>query len=463
LDAGVADVDELFEDAMAAADQLPAPRRRQFDIAATSIQLYRARLGHELEDALRAARTVLSGNWDRAVSQDVRALTLGSLGVAEYWTGDVHSALHHFQEAAGLARECENDYLLFGAQAWGSAAALRTDQLEEARQRAFAALDIAELRGWTNVAAAAVASLTLGSLAVLGDDAATATDFIARAKAALVVPDEPLLALWLALLEAELVAARNPLTALDTIRAARGAAGDPLPGFVRVAAALAEAELLMALGESAQARRLLVDVASHEDASDPAVGLARIELASGAPEAAIRAVATFLADERDAVAPTARVDAWALDAIARDELRDEDGALRALERALDLAEPRGFVRPLIRNGAPVRSLLRRHIRRGTAHRALAGDLLAALDGNGAGERQSNGPLLEPLTERELAVLRFLPTMMSNTEIASEMFVSVNTVKTHLKHVYRKLDVADRRDAVRRGRELRLLNPGFTEH
>ena len=90
-------------------------------------------------------------------------------------------------------------------------------------------------------------------------------------------------------------------------------------------------------------------------------------------------------------------------------------------------------------------------------------MLAALDGNGGAPGQPSRPLLEPLTERELAVLRFLPTMMSNGEIASEMFVSVNTVKTHLKHVYRKLDVTDRREAVRRGRELHLLNPGLAEH
>jgi LuxR family transcriptional regulator, maltose regulon positive regulatory protein len=463
LDAGVADVGELVDDAVAAADQLRGARRQHFDIAATSTQLYRARFGGELEDALRAARTVLSGNWDRAVSQDVRALTLGSLGVAEYWTGDVHSALQHLQEAAGLARERENDYLLFGALAWGSVAALRADQVDEARVRAFAALDIAELRGWTQTAAAAAACMTLSVLALLGNDPLAATAFMTRAKAALVAPEEPLLALSLALVESALIAPRNPLTALDRLRAARAEAGDRLPGFLRVGTAIVESELLIALGESAHARRLLVDVDSDEDASDAALGLARIELANGAPEAAIRAIATFLADERESVAPAARVDAWALDAIARDELRDEDGALRALERALDVAEPRGYVWPIARNGAPVRSLLRRIIRRGTAHRALAGEVLDALDGNGASERQSNGPLLEPLTERELAVLRFLPTMMSNTEIASEMFVSVNTVKTHLKHVYRKLDVADRRDAVRRGRELRLLNPGFTEH
>ena len=56
------------------------------------------------------------------------------------------------------------------------------------------------------------------------------------------------------------------------------------------------------------------------------------------------------------------------------------------------------------------------------------------------------------------MLRFLPTMMSNGEIAAELFVSVNTVKTHLKSIYRKLDVPDRREAVRRARELELLAP-----
>jgi LuxR family maltose regulon positive regulatory protein len=251
------------------------------------------------------------------------------------------------------------------------------------------------------------------------------------------------------------------LTALDVLRAAARAA-EPLPRFYRVTTTVQEADLLLTLGEPSRARRLLLDLDATENASDAAIGLARLELASGAPEAAIRAIATFLADAREALRPGARVDAWVLDAIARDELRDEDGALRALERALDLAEPRGLLWPIARVGAPVRSLLRRQIRRGTAHRALADEILEALDRNGAGNGHTGRPLLEPLTVRELAVLRFLPTMMSNAEIAAEMFVSVNTVKTHLKHVYRKLDVADRRDAVLRGRALRLLNPGFLE-
>jgi len=107
----------------------------------------------------------------------------------------------------------------------------------------------------------------------------------------------------------------------------------------------------------------------------------------------------------------------------------------------------------------MRSLLRRRAAVGTRHRALLDDLLATLDRRAPTERAAAAPLLEPLSERELTVLRYLPTMMSNADIAAEMFVSVNTVKTHLKHVYRKLDVTDRRDCVRRGRELRLLSPG----
>jgi LuxR family maltose regulon positive regulatory protein len=65
-------------------------------------------------------------------------------------------------------------------------------------------------------------------------------------------------------------------------------------------------------------------------------------------------------------------------------------------------------------------------------------------------------LLEPLSRREGEVLRYLPTMMSNADIAAELFVSVNTVKTHVKSIYRKLDATRRPDAVRRARQLHLL-------
>jgi LuxR family transcriptional regulator, maltose regulon positive regulatory protein len=249
------------------------------------------------------------------------------------------------------------------------------------------------------------------------------------------------------------------VTALDLLRGAQS--DGKQPAWLRVAANMLEAELWLGLGEPARARKALATIDSTEK-SDFGVGIAQLELALGDPEAALRAIAGFFADEHDAVLPVARTEAWAIDAIARDAIHDEPGALRAIERALDLAEPRGFTSPILRHGAPVRSLLRRRIAAGTAHRAFAGDLLSVLEQEPTPRAANGSPLLEPLSERELTVLRFLPTMMSNAEIAAEMFVSVNTVKTHLKHIYRKLDVSDRRDAVRRGRELRLLSPGLAD-
>jgi LuxR family maltose regulon positive regulatory protein len=79
-----------------------------------------------------------------------------------------------------------------------------------------------------------------------------------------------------------------------------------------------------------------------------------------------------------------------------------------------------------------------------------------LDGRDGADAAAPVELLEPLSERETEVLRYLPTIMSNADIAGELFVSVNTVKTHLKSIYRKLDTSNRRETVERARDLRLI-------
>jgi LuxR family transcriptional regulator, maltose regulon positive regulatory protein len=449
---------ELLDRANALAADLPGPRRRRFAVSSSATRLYRARLRGDLEEAIRAARVVLDEHWDREVAVEVRALTLANLGIAELLHGELRPAQERLQQAAGLALECGNDYVLFMAESYGAAADAREGRVEEARARAHTAIQLAERRGWTRLAHAAVAFSTLAAVHLWRGDLDAAEPLAARAAETLEHAMEPLLRPAVAQVRARLLLLRGePLTALDVLIAAN--AGESLSPFLSVTAGLLEAELWIGLGEPARARRRLAEVDAGE-ASDAAIGLARLELASGDPGGALRAVATFLADEREPMLPFSRTEAWAIDAIARDAVHDEDGALRALERALDLAEPRGYAGILARYGAPVRSLLRRRVKRGTAHRALAAQLLSTMDRGSASDRAASPSLLEPLSDRELAVLRFLPTMMSNAEIASEMFVSVNTVKTHLRHVYRKLDVADRRDCIRRARELRLLSPGL---
>jgi len=386
-------------------------------------------------------------------------LTLTSLGVAEFVADDVEAAGEHLRQGAGLAGQCGNEYVLLVAEACNAAVALREGRAETSEARAMMAVELAERRGWTATTAAGQAYLCLAALRDWTGDLTAAREFLDRASVAAAGSPDRLLQAWIALMRGKLLMlGGRPLDALDALGTI-GSLFDHPPVHVAVPALLWEADAWLALGEPERSRAAL-DVPAADGVPDAALARARLELAEGEPDSALRELDVFRRADRAPFMPFALCQALAIEALARDALRDEAAALLALERCFDVAEPRGQGGVLLSYGASMRSLLRRAIARGTSHRALADELLATLDresGSGGGEIR---PLLEPLSGRELAVLRFLPTMLSNAEIASEMFVSPNTVKTHLKHVYRKLDVADRRQAVRRGRELRLLSPGL---
>ena len=461
LEAGeIERADELLVRAYELADQLPPERRRRFTVTCTATALYRARLEGDVAEALSAAHLALDERWDRSVAVEVRALTLANLGIAEFWANDHEHALDNLHAAAGLALEYGNDFVLFIAESYLAAVDARQGRLSDARGHARTAIQLGERRGWAELPHMAIAYVALATVHLWWNELPEAERASELARDALGRSPEPMLPPVVAQIRARIHALRgDPVTALEVLRG--GGSDRTLPPWLSVTNAMIEADLWLGLGEPARARGSLEAIGSI-DVSDPAIPLARLELALGEPNEALRAIAGFLADGREPVMPTSRTEAWAIDAIARDAIHDEPGALRAIERALDLAEPRGYSNPIVRHGAPVRSLLRRRIAKGTAHRAFAGELLAMLEQEPAARHSNGDPLLEPLSDRELAVLRFLPTMMSNAEIAGEMFVSVNTVKTHLKHIYRKLDVSERRDAVRRGRDLHLLSPGLTD-
>lgn len=151
------------------------------------------------------------------------------------------------------------------------------------------------------------------------------------------------------------------------------------------------------------------------------------------------------------------VQAFLLEAIARDALGDLAATASAVERALDIAELDGAMLPFLLHPAP--GLLSRHARHGTAHAALISrilDLLASKQPRSA----PNDPagLHEPLSDSETRILRYLPTNISAPEIAGELTLSVNTVRTHIRHMYEKLGAHGRTDAVERARALGLLAP-----
>ncbi len=144
-----------------------------------------------------------------------------------------------------------------------------------------------------------------------------------------------------------------------------------------------------------------------------------------------------------------------VEAVVREEAGQGANAERALERALGLAERDRVLLPFLVD--PVPELLERYASRDTAHAELISEIFELRTGlQSAGTDRASEPLPEPLTESELRILRLLATDLSKREIGNELYVSVNTVKTHVKHLYAKLDVRSRRQAVERARALGLL-------
>jgi LuxR family maltose regulon positive regulatory protein len=143
-----------------------------------------------------------------------------------------------------------------------------------------------------------------------------------------------------------------------------------------------------------------------------------------------------------------------LQALAHRTRGDLPAAHAALHRAVTLSESEGWVRVFVDEGPPLASLLRAVAKQGVAPTQVR-RLLAACDGT---ERTPGGQgLVEPLSEREQDVLRLLGTDLDGPDIARRLFVSLNTLRTHTKHIYAKLGVNNRRAAVRRADELDLLS------
>ena len=174
------------------------------------------------------------------------------------------------------------------------------------------------------------------------------------------------------------------------------------------------------------------------------------------PRAAMTALAPVLDGSAPLVWPAWLAQAFLLEAIARDTLGDAATANRALERALDLAEPDGALLWFLLH--PVPGLLARHARQGTAHAALIAEILSLLAGRKPAQPAGPQPPLEPLSSSEIRVLRYLPTNLTMPEIAGELYVSHNTVRTHMRHLYAKLGSHRRAEAVARARDLGLLAP-----
>ena len=205
------------------------------------------------------------------------------------------------------------------------------------------------------------------------------------------------------------------------------------------------------LGRPGEARAVLAAV-DDERASSGEIRNARavICLAEGNPAGALGALADVLDGTAPVIGYVTIVETHLLAGLAHRELGDQRAANQAAERALGLAEPDRLVLPFAMTGS--RALLEALPRHETAHAALLADILDVLHGSSpAAKDQSTLPQAEELSPSELKVLRYLPTNLSRPEIASELSVSVNTVNTHVRSIYAKLQARDRSSALQRAR------------
>jgi LuxR family maltose regulon positive regulatory protein len=202
------------------------------------------------------------------------------------------------------------------------------------------------------------------------------------------------------------------------------------------------------------------------------ITLTRVLIAQDRQEEALKLLDRLLAAAEVGGRKGHAVEILVLQALALWARNDTPAALATLRHALALAEPEDYVRLFADEGAPMATLLKQVLKTrsnqpsGAKHGVsprYAGKLLAALDrgvvplSKGAAfVRETAGPLAELLSERELEVLRLLASGISNREIAVKLFVSLDTVKSHLKHIYAKLDVRNRAQAVSRAKELDLV-------
>jgi len=449
------------------AETTPPDRQRRLRVAIASLKLSLARRRGHLAGVIEQTRFLTSpvtgqSDEDIALGSDLRAVALMNLGTLEAWSLALEDAERHLQEGAALARDIGRPYLEVGCLAQlGFASKIRP--FTTTRRRCLEAVALAEQHGWGAEPVIAPALVTLAAAMIWTGEFDDGERWVQRAVQALQTDTGPGIRQLVHLATGMLHAGRGrhhealeEFTAAERLRSqleGSHALASQVTGWM-----LATQARLGMPGEARAAFGALDG--QRADSGEIRNACAVICLADGDPAGALGALADVLDGTAPVIGYVTVVEAHLLSALAHRELGDQRAANQAAERALTLAEPDRLILPFAMTGS--RELLEALSRHETAHAALLTDILDVTHGSSlvAGELSSS-PLAEKLSPGELRVLGYLPTNLSRPEIASELSVSLNTVSTHIRSIYAKLQVRDRSSAVQRARELRLLSAGLT--
>jgi LuxR family transcriptional regulator, maltose regulon positive regulatory protein len=443
--------------------------RREFSLLAALIAVYRAVLAQirgDVATTVRHAREALN----LAPEDDdlLRGAAEALLGLATWASGDLETA--HRIYGAGMARVQRSGSL---SDALGAAIALADIRITQGRLRDAIrtyeqALQLSAKHGEPVLRATADMYVGLSDLAREQGDLQAATRHLQASKDLGEHMGYPQNRYRLHVVTARIRQAEGDLDgALDAIHEAQRLY---MPDFIPDVRPLPaqEARILLRQGRLAEANAWARarGLSPHDDLAYlrefEHVTLARVLLAQstldpsdGSARDAFALLGRLLRAAEDGQRTGNVIEILVLLALAHQVRGDMPAALAALGRALALGEPEGYVRVFLDEGAPMAALLQ-----DAANRGIAPDYvrhLLADFGHAHDRTPIKQPLVEPLSERELDVLRLLATDLAGPEIARELVVSLSTVRSHTKAIYAKLGANSRRSAVTRAEELDLLS------
>ena len=425
----------------------PAAERPAVEVTLQSLQIAVSRARADMP-ALMADSTRLLAMVDKVGVAELpsmlqhRAIALSNNGVALLWTGRLDLAVRYLWEAVTAARA--EGMELPEINALGHLALLEVicGSGRAAADLAGRARDLAHRRGWWSSLQVVPAHLAQALVEIEGDDLAAAQSALQQALVShRADPEAAQRKVWLGVRARLVLAQGDPATAEALLEEAQRPA-DPAvraPGLDRWLL-LVQSEVDLAIGRPDRVRQRYGSPAQQGQLSYPErVCLARAAFA----EHDLPRADTLLADAHSTLRhAVARVEGLILAALIADATGNDAGSADAFAAAVALAEPEGVRRPFVSMAdGRLTAFLDRHgsmtmeIRTTAGHPPLPGGALSA---------------------RETEVLRYLPTMLTAGEIAGYLTVSVNTVKAHMRSIYRKLDAGRRHEAVDRARQLGLI-------
>jgi LuxR family transcriptional regulator, maltose regulon positive regulatory protein len=452
-------------------ERIPAAQQATGRLGAAMIRLAAARRAGDLTAAAAAAaraemllRLIPGGRLAR--HQAIRARVLAARGTVALCSGHLDQAAGLLASGVAVATASGADHeradglghlalVEAGRGRLGRAAELAAEAGQAIRAvPAMGALPAGEPRPPAGCPSPAAALVALAWVHLEHHELAEARSLLKQADAALGAGPDKLVGALACLVAAGCALAEGSAAAARQ-NVARARSGWSVPAWLGRKLILAESRAHVAAGDI-RAALAAAGQAGGDDAAEAAVMLARAWAAAGDGARARQALEPVLA-ARGGVSELLRLQARLVNAHLSYDRGDPAGGRRSLAAALRLAEREQLRLPFILERGWIAPVLRHDPGLAAAHRRL----LAPAPGTGQLPAGPGLPgqvpvLVEPLTEREQEVLRRFSGMLNTAEVATEMYISVNTVKTHLKSIYRKLAVTHRSEAIRRARQLNLI-------